>query len=597
MSQASLPALRQSLAEHGLDAYLLPHSDPHQSEYLPEHWRLMPWLTGFTGSAGTVVVTQDFAGVWTDSRYFIQAAEQLAGSGFELMKLKVPHTPEYIEWLTQNLGAGQKVGVDPRLLSLSQAERLQKAFAPQQIELQAAPDLATQPWQDRPALPNLPIVDHPVDFAGKSRVEKLKQLRDRMAERQIDWHLFSALDDLAWLFNLRGSDVAYNPVFLGFALVGQQEAHLFLHASKLPPTLAETLLAEGITLHDYADIDRYLAQLDPQQKLYFPSIATSWHLAQQWPQQQATQRGNSLVAEFKAVKNHAEIQALRQVMIRDGVAMVRFLHWLTQAVHRGEPVTEVSAAERLEHLRAQQPNFVGPSFGTIAGYGPNGAIVHYSAQPESCATLRPEGIFLLDSGGQYLDGTTDITRTIALGPPTEQQRADYTRVLQGHVELAMAVFPEGTGGHQLDILARLPLWQQQQNFGHGTGHGVGAYLNVHEGPQRISPSASAAYPFAPGMITSNEPGLYHEGQYGIRIENLILCVEADEDEAFGRFFRFQTLSLCPLDRSLIDPTLLTPVQIAWINQYHQQVYEALSPHLDAEELAWLKEHTGGMGSW
>ncbi len=590
MPSQELQQLRKVMKENKLQAFLIPNSDPHQSEYLPEHWRLMPWLTGFDGSAGNVVVTQDFAGVWTDSRYFIQAAEQLADSGFELMKLKVPHTPEYIEWITQNLGEGDKVGVDPRLISAAQAQRLQSSLKKGHIALTPAPGMLNSLWENRPELPQTDIIAHPLMYAGLDRREKIANLRTAMDNKQSAWYLVTALDELAWLFNLRGSDIDYNPVFVAFAVVGHQDVILFIDPIKVPEKLKLELEADGVIIKPYDQLDDFLGEIPHEETLYFTPSQASWHLTTQWSESQPIAKGDSLIADPKARKNHTEIKSLRQVMIRDGVAMVKFLHWLENEVPGGE-VTEVSAAAKLEEFRGEQPNFVGPSFGTIAGFKGNGAIVHYSAKEDTCATLSAEGLFLLDSGGQYLDGTTDITRTIALGKPTPQERRDYTLVLKGNIALDQAVFPQGTAGHQLDILARHPLWKSHQNYGHGTGHGVGFFLNVHEGPQRISPSASATHPLQPGMVTSNEPGIYHEGAYGIRIENLILCVKAGTHDTFGEFLEFETLTLCPLDLKLIDSNLLTATEKDWINQYHRLTFEAISPHLSPSELEWLENQT------
>lgn len=585
-----LADLRDALLRHDLHAYLLPNSDPHGSEYLPAYWRLMPWLTGFTGSAGTVIVTPDFAGVWTDSRYFLQAAKELADSGFELMKLKVPHTPEYQDWLCEQLPAGSRVGVDGRLLSLAQFRRLERRLARHGLILSDTPDLLNSLWATRPPFPDAPVVDHPVELAGLPRAAKLDQLRRRLAQRQARVHLLSSLDDIAWLFNLRGADVAYNPVFLAYALITPEQAILFLDRDKLSPDLQAELAADGIRIAGYHDIADHLNALRPGDRLWIDPERVSRWLSQQWPALIDLEEAPNPSTQLKAVKTASEISHLRQVMIRDGLALVRFLRYLEQVLPDGH-LTEYTLAEHLEAFRREQPRYVGPSFGTIAGYQGNGAIVHYSAQPDTAATLRPEGLLLLDSGGQYHDGTTDITRTLTLGDPTGEQRRDFTLVLKGHIALATAIFPQGTTGVQLDSFARRPLWDHLVNFGHGTGHGVGFFLNVHEGPQRISPSPQAKAPFEPGMLTSNEPGLYHAGQYGIRIENLILCVEEGETEHFGKFLGFETLSLCPIDLKLVDKSLLSEPETIWLNRYHAKVYEALAPHLDEAELDWLRDRT------
>jgi len=585
-----LDRLRASMRQAELDAYIIPNGDPHGSEYLPDHWRIMPWLTGFKGSAGTVVVTQEFAGLWTDSRYFIQAEAELRDSGFELMKLKVPHTPEYRTWLTETLARGSRVGVDARLVSLAQSRRLSKKLGRYGLELVEASDLIGDLWPDRPSLPQAAVTAHAADLAGINRTDKLAKVRQKMVEQQATLHLISSLDDIAWLLNLRGSDVAYNPVFMAYLLITPEKATLFVDREKISPELQAELATHGTRIADYEEVTAHLSALRASEHLLIDPEKTSLWLSRQWPSLIGLEEAPNPSTQLKAIKNATEIVHLRQVMIRDGIALLRLLRWLEAEVGQGE-LTEVSVAERLEAFRAEQINYVGPSFGTIAGYQANGAIVHYSARPETAAVLRPEGILLLDSGGQYRDGTTDITRTIALGTPTGAQRRDFTLVLKGHIALATAIFPAGTTGVQLDSYARRPLWDHLVNFGHGTGHGVGFYLNVHEGPQRISPSPAANAPFEPGMLTSNEPGIYHQGHYGIRIENLILCVEEGKTEHFGKFLGFDTLSLCPIDLTLVDKSLLMEQELIWLNRYHAKVYEALAPNLGEEERAWLREKT------
>lgn len=589
-TQEKLASLREAMQQANLDAYVIPNADPHGSEYPPEHWRIMPWLTGFTGSAGTIVITADFAGLWTDSRYFIQAEAQLADSGFELMKLKVPHTPEYQTWLVEQLPRNSRVGIDARLMSLSQSRRLAKRFGRQGLDLTEAPDLISACWEDRPPLPSEPIQAHSPDLAGINRSNKLAALREEMQACQATHHLISSLDDIAWTLNLRGSDVAYNPVFMAYLVVDREQAILFVDREKLSPELQAELSADGVRVDEYEGIAHYLGGLSPSERLLVDPAKTSLWLSRQWKALTNLEEAANPSTNLKAIKNATEIQHLRQVMIRDGIALVRFLRWLEAEVGQGQ-LTEVSVADRLENFRQEQPHYVGPSFGTIAGYEANGAIVHYSAESETAAKLQPQGLLLLDSGGQYQDGTTDITRTIALGEVSGAQRRDFTLVLKGHIGLATAIFPLGTTGVQLDGYARRPLWDHLVNFGHGTGHGVGFFLNVHEGPQRISPSPSASEPFKPGMLTSNEPGIYHHGQYGIRIENLILCVEEGETEHFGKFLGFETLSLCPIDLSLVDKSLLNEQELIWLNRYHAKVYEALAPNLSEAERDWLCSKT------
>lgn len=590
--QEKLSALRQAMTFQGVHAYFIPNSDPHQSEYLPEHWRIMPWLTGFTGSSGNVVVTADFAGVWTDSRYFIQAEQQLAGTGFELVKLTIPHTAEYIDWMVEQCPEGSTVGIDGNLLSLASKRAMEAAFRSKNLLIKDVGNLIAGIWEDRPGLPSGEVFAHEEVFAGKSRIDKLEAVRQLMAQQGIHYHLYTALDEIAWLFNLRGTDVEFNPVPLAYALIDPCDATLFIDRNKVPAALAEELQQQGIKLAPYTQIQGRLRQLNGKKSVYYEPGKTSFQLSQCIPANSPKIEGMHLSTPLKAIKNEREIEQIRQVMIKDGVAMVRFLKWLEASVGKME-ITEVSAAEKLEAFRAEQEHFVGPSFSTIAGYQGNGAIVHYRAEPETAANLQPEGIFLLDSGGQYLDGTTDITRTVALSPASEEAKRDFTLVLKGHIAIATSIFPKGTRGYQLEGLARRALWAHGMNYGHGTGHGVGFFLNVHEGPQTLGTGASgrSATPFEVGMLTSNEPGIYHQDRYGIRIENLILCVEHSESEAFGQFLAFETVTMCPIDLSLIDKSLLSQEEITWFNAYHDEVREKLSPLLSEEEVAWLEEKT------
>lgn len=588
-TKTKLSGLRELLSENNLDAYFIPNTDPHQSEYIAGHWKTLAWISGFTGSAGNIVVSPEFAGLWTDSRYFIQGERQLKDSGIELMKLKIPHTPEYIEWMVENLPENGRVGVDGKLISLAMVERLKKAFAAKKLQIIDVGDLFEKLWQDRPSIPYSPVFVHELAFAGKSRTEKLKEIREAMTEKGVDSHLLTTLDDIAWTFNIRGGDVSYNPVAICYALITQNEATLFINPAKVSDEVKRELEGDGIILKEYETIGEALSQLSADKPMYCDPSKVSLWLKGFLPEGIKVEKGMSLSTPLKSIKNDTEVDHIRNVMIKDGVAMVRFLMWLEENVGKAE-LTEVSVAEQLEAFRAQQPDFKGPSFGTIAGYQGNGAIVHYSAEPETAASLHPEGIFLLDSGGQYLDGTTDITRTVALGPSTADQRRDFTLVLKGHIALATAIFPEGTRGYQLEGFARRAIWAQGMNYGHGTGHGVGFFLNVHEGPQTIGSGASGslASAFQPGMLTSNEPGLYHEGKYGIRTENLVLCVSHSESEAFGKFLAFETVTLCPIDTSLLDRSLMTSEELKWLNAYHLQVFEKLSPHLSKDEEKWLK---------
>ena len=578
-------ALRSLMQDKGFDAYIVPPTDPHQSEYIAEHWKTREWLSGFTGSAGTVIITQDFAGLWTDSRYFIQAEKELEGSGIGLVKLTVPHAPEYLDWLGENLHEGQIVGIDGKVFAQSLVEMLKKQLSPKGIKFNCAFDLPGQIWQDRPPLSPNEVIEHDLKYAGKSRTEKIALVRQEMENASLDYLLVTSLDDIAWLFNLRGSDVDYNPVFTSYAIVSQNSAVIFIDQQKLAPSLKEKLEDEGLEIKPYDEIAQYLTSLPRDSSLSLNSVKTSHHIYLGIPPQCIKVNDISIPAKLKACKDETEIKHIRNALVKDGVALVKFFRWLEENVDKGE-ITEITLDKKLTEFRQQQPGFMGNSFGTIAGYKDHGAIIHYSATPESAYTLKPEGLLLLDSGGQYVDGTTDITRTICLGKPTDEQILDYTLVLKGLIKLSMAYFPEGTKGFHLDALARFPLWQHGKNYGHGTGHGVGYFLNVHEGPQGVTPNPAVSYPLREGMLQSNEPGFYSEGKYGIRLENLIVVVPHIETQ-YGKFLQFETLTLFPMEFDLIDTDLLTPEEKGWLNRYHKKVFQNLSPKLSAEDNQWL----------
>lgn len=589
MINQRISALRQQMQAHDLAAYLIPPTDPHQSEYIAPHWQGRTWISGFNGSAGTVVVTHDFAGLWTDSRYFIQAERQLLGTEFQLMKLPKARKPDQTAWLAEKLQKGDRVGIDENVLSVAAAKAMNKAFAEKGIILLPMEDLLSKIWKDRPEIPSEPAMEHSVAFCGESRSDKLARIRAKMEEEKLDYHLITALDDLAWTLNIRGKDVAYNPVVIAYALIGQEDCMLCINEKKISSALRQSLEQDGIHIRPYDQIGNILAELEVGKTIRFAPGQTSVALKNKIREGVKISKGKSIPAQLKAIKNDVEVAHLRRVMEKDGVALLRFMRWLEEAVPQGN-VTEVVAQDKLHVFRAQQENFIGDSFHTISGYGPNGAIVHYSATPEIAATLQPKGLYLVDSGGQYLIGTTDITRTLAMGPLTAEEKKDYTLVLQGHISLSIAHFREGTTGANLDILAREAMWAEGIDYGHGTGHGVGFFLNVHEGPQSIGQSNSgpASTPLEVGMYTSNEPGIYREGKHGIRIENLVLTVDAGETE-FGKFMKFETMTLCPIDTRPVVVEMLTARQRAWLNSYHEEVFRRLSPHLEGEELAWLKE--------
>lgn len=584
--------LRAAMQEQGIDAYLIPSGDAHKSEYVADRWKTRAWLTGFTGSAGLAIVTQEHAGLWTDSRYFLQAETQLADSGFVLHKQGIPHAPEHLAWLRDNLEEGDTVGCDGRQFSVGDVKNIRNKIKAKNAELVTDIDLIDDIWEDRPALPGDPIFAHPVEFAGKSRAEKLAEIRAQMTA---DYYLVTALDEIAWAFNLRGYDVECNPVFYAFAVIGREQTWLFTNIEKVTVELTNILAADKIFLKPYVVIKTFLAGLHEEATVQYDKGTANIQLFESVRDGRAKAEKN-IIQQLKAVKNPTEIEHTRRAMVKDGVALLRLYRWLEKTLPvRSIPETEV--AEVLADFRSKQKDYYGESFDAIVGYKGNGAIVHYRAERATCADIEAEGILLLDSGGQYYDGTTDITRTVSLGGATDEEKFCYTRVLKGHIELAAAVFPVGTCGAQLDTLARMHLWQAGLNYGHGTGHGVGFFLNVHEGPQGFAPNpvtSRGTTVFKPGMITSNEPGFYKDGAFGMRIENLILCVEAGENE-YGKWLKFEDLTLFPIDTDLIDIQQMTAREIAWLNDYHAKVFAELSPELDREERAWLEAKTAKIG--
>lgn len=582
--QERIRALRAWMKQAGVEAFIIPSTDPHLSEYVAPHWQSREWISGFTGSAGTVVVTPEKAGLWTDSRYFLQAARQLEGTGIDLYKEMLPETPSISAFLSAELKEGQTVGIDGTVFSTEAARNLKEELAAARIAVKSLPDPMDDIWTDRPPLPQAPAFIHETKYAGRTCAQKLEAIRIEMRRAGTQCLLLSALDEIAWTLNLRGSDVHCNPVVVSYLLIGEREACYFIEPQKLTSSVRAYLEENGVACLPYADILTHLQDL-PVGSLMLEPGKTNYAVRSAIPQQCHVIEAASPVALLKAVRNEQEIAGLRQAMQRDGVALVKFLKWLEDVPQGHE--TEISIDRKLHELRAAQPLYMGESFDTIAGYGAHAAIVHYEATPETDIPLEPHGFLLLDSGAQYLDGTTDITRTIALGPLTEEEKTDYTLILKGHIDLAMAVFPEGTRGAQLDVLARMPIWQHRMNFLHGTGHGVGHFLNVHEGPQSIRMNENPVS-LRPGMLTSNEPGVYKAGSHGIRTENLVLTVPAGEG-LFGRYLKFETVTLCPICTRGIIRDLLTPAEIDWLNQYHRKVYEQLSPSLDEDERLWLEK--------
>ena len=580
-----IAALRAHIAQEQIQAFIIPSTDPHLSEYVAPHWQSREWISGFTGSAGTVVVTAKDAGLWTDSRYFLQAARQLEGTCITLYKEMLPETPNIPEFLSAHLQEGDCVGIDGKMFSAEEVEHLQKELKKSGIRIKSIADPIQLLWTDRPAMPLAPAFVYDTKYAGMSFTEKLPAVRQAMEAAGADSLLLSALDEIAWLLNIRGNDVHCNPVVVSYLLIEKDKVNYFVQPQKVTPELTEYFNVNGISVHPYEEIGDYLNSFNAHSILMNPA-KTNYAIYSAIRPGCLIINGSSPVALLKAIRNKQEIAGIHAAMQRDGVALVKFLKWLDEAVPAGKE-TEISVDKKLHTFRAAQPLYMGESFDTIAGYKEHGAIVHYEATPETDVTLKSEGFLLLDSGAQYLDGTTDITRTIALGPLTEEEKTDYTLILKGHIALAMAVFPEGTRGAQLDVLARMPIWKERMNYLHGTGHGVGHFLNVHEGPQSIRMNENPVA-LQPGMVTSNEPGVYKAGSHGIRTENLVLTVPAGEG-MFGKYLKFETLTLCPICRKGIIKELLTAEEIGWLNDYHRTVYEKLSPDLNNDEREWLKE--------
>lgn len=580
--------LRLNMKSQNFDAFIIPSSDPHNSEYFAAHWQFREWISGFTGSAGVVFITQDHAGLSTDSRYFLQAETELASSEVVLHKQAIPHQPQIIPWLKEHLAAGATVGIDPRLFTINQVQSFEKSLGKNNIKLGTSTDIIDLTWDDRPALPENQIFELPIKYAGQSRADKIKSIQEAMQKQNVQSHLISTLDDIAWIFNIRGYDVECNPVAIAFAIIELERTLLFINKQKVPSDLAETFATENIELRPYESIGTYLSEVKDSNRVLLSPANTNAYLFNTI-NPDLIQKGDTISTLLKAKKNKTEVSNIHQAMLKDGVALTRLYRWLEQTLtERAVPETEV--ATQLIEFRKAQGEYYGESFSAIVGYKGNGAIVHYRAKEETCAAIQSEGILLLDSGGQYHCGTTDITRTTALGPTTPEQKKNYTLVLKGHIAVATIRFPYGTRGNQFDLLARKALWEHGLNYGHGTGHGVGFFLNVHEGPQSISGAGTgkAANVFEPGMFTSNEPGFYKTNEYGIRIENLVLCVE-DQQNEYGRFLRFETMTLFPIDTTLIDFSLLTKEEVDWLNAYHQKVQEHLLPLLTSEEQAWMIE--------
>ena len=580
-------ALRMTFRPNNIKAFIIPSTDPHLSEYVAPYWMSREWISGFTGSAGTAVILMDKAGLWTDSRYFLQAEKELEGSGITLYKEMLPETPSITKFLCQNLKPGESVSIDGKMFSVQQVEQMKEDLAPYQLQVNLFGDPLKNIWKDRPSMPDAPAFIYDVKYAGKSCGEKVAAIRTELKKKGIFALFLSSLDEIAWTLNLRGSDVHCNPVIVSYLLVTQDEVVYFISPEKITQQVNEYLQEQQVSLRKYDEAESFLNSFTGENILIDPK-KTNYAIYSAINPACKVVRGESPVTLLKAIRNEQEIAGIHHAMQRDGVALVKFLKWLEASVLSGKE-TELSVDRKLHEFRAAQPLYMGESFDTIAGYKEHGAIVHYSATKESDVTLQSKGFLLLDSGAQYLDGTTDITRTIALGELTEEEKTDYTLILKGHIALAMAKFPAGTRGAQLDVLARMPIWSHGMNFLHGTGHGVGHFLSVHEGPQSIRMNENPIV-LQPGMVTSNEPGVYKAGSHGIRTENLTLVCK-DKEGMFGEYFKFETITLCPICKKGIIKEMLTAEEVKWFNDYHQTVYKKLSPSLNEEEKKWLLEAT------
>lgn len=581
-----IDSLRKQMAAQGISAFIVPSTDPHSGEYVPAYWECRKWISGFTGSAGTAVITTSKGGLWTDSRYFLQAADQLQGSGLTLFKDRLPETPSISEWLGSILKAGEKVGIDGWVNSISETMQLQHALHSYGLELVTINDPFHTLWKNRPSLPLNPPFILPLEYSGESCNQKIERIRETLKKEGAKGLLISALDEIAWVLNMRGTDVHCNPVFVSYLLITSTSVILYIHPEKLTEDTRNYLTEHHIQVKAYSQVAHDLEKYHEENIQL--SGSTNYALYQAANKNSRVLLHESPVLYMKAIKNATEISGFKNAMTRDGIAMVNFLCWLEDAVKNGNE-TEISIDQKLYKFRSAQKDFKGISFDTIAGYQAHGAIVHYEATEETAATLKPEGFLLLDSGAQYLDGTTDITRTISLGPVTEEQKKDYTLILKGFIQLSMAHFPYGTCGTQLDVLARQFIWKEGMNYGHGTGHGVGHFLNVHEGPHQFRMNHMPAL-LLPGMTVTNEPGIYKAGRHGVRTENTMLIVK-DKTTEFGDFYKFEPLTLCPIDLKPLLPELLSPEEKEWLNNYHHQVYATLSPLLGVKEKEWLKKAT------
>ena len=579
--------LRKEMSAQNINVAIIPQSDPHQSEYIANHWQVRRWLSGFTGSAGTLVITENEALLWTDSRYFLQATEQLDGTEIKLMKDGLAETPSITQYIIDNLQSGATIGIDGMVYSASEAENMKATFAPHNISINDSFNPIPSMWTDRPALPDCKIIIHEEKHAGETTSSKIAKVLNNVVSEGADSTFISALDEIAWVLNIRSRDVKCNPVATSFLYLSPKGSTLFIDEAKLTDETKNYLANSKITTAPYNSISDFLTNLPKEEKVLIDIPHTAIAILPMVGNRIVS--GQSPIALLKSIKNDIQIEGTRKAMIRDGVALVKLFMEIENRLAKGENITEIEVGKLAAKYRGESDFYFDDSFDPIAGFGAHGAIVHYSATEESNATLSPDNMFLLDSGAQYFDGTTDITRTVSLGNTTAQQKRDFTLVMKGHIALGSMIFPTGTRGAQLDAMARQFLWKDGLSYLHGTGHGVGHFLNVHEGPQSIRLNENPT-PLTPGMITSNEPGVYREGEYGIRCENLVLTVPAFSTD-FGEFLKFETLTLFPFDLNLFDTSIMSDEEIAWVNNYHDMVRERLTPHLNAEQAAWLKKKT------
>ena len=580
--------LRELMEEKGITAYIVNTADPHQSEYVADYYKGRVWISGFTGSAGTVIITEDRAILWTDGRYFIQAEKELKGSEYELYKMGIPGYPTYTQWLKDNLRDGDTVGFDGKVFAQISVENLEKEFENREIGFIDEYDLVGELWKDRPLLSKEEAFVHEIKYTGKTTSEKIEDVRQAMKEFNVDYFILGSLDDIAWLYNIRGRDVENNPVVISYGIVSLKGAYLFVDQDKINTDVENHLKKNGVAIKNYEEVAQFIRTIEGNTRVQLDKNRINRWLYKSIPESCKIVNRVDITTNLKAIKNQTEIENQKNAYIKDGVALVKFLYWIDSNIGKLK-ITELSAGEKLLEFRKEQRDFIEPSFGTISAYGANAAMMHYSADENSNAEIKNKGLYLVDSGGQYLDGTTDITRTVAMGPITEEEKRDFTLALKGHINLSSARFLYGATGHSLDVLARYPLWQEGIDYKSGTGHGVGYLLNVHEGPHRISTMPNSVA-LEKGMVVSIEPGVYKEGSHGIRIENIVV-VEEDIKTEIDQFMRFETLSFVPIDLAAVDVSLLLEKEKAWLNDYHKAVYDKLSPYLNEDEKDWLRNET------